>query len=71
MDRGRFSAGRQMTKSQEVRLALFAAIDRKGLIGDRARWAKYTIDLILPNIMKIIADEVRKTKAVDSTAKEE
>ncbi len=46
----------------QVRNRLIAVIQREGTIGDQERMAEWTILKILPEVLKIIKEEVRQAK---------
>jgi hypothetical protein len=49
-------------RESEISARLNAAIDRADLSMDRERMARYTVRLLVPEVKKLIAEEVRTAR---------
>lgn len=52
-----------MIQEREIRKRLGVVIDQLGLPLDRDRVARYTVERIMPEVVKIIREEVREVKS--------
>jgi len=49
-------------QDNEIRDRLYGAVDREGMGPERARIARYIVDRILPEVKKLIREEVQAEK---------
>ena len=52
-----------MIRDVEIRKRLNAAIDRAGLGSDREKVARYTVGLLVREVLRIVKEELRNQRA--------